>query len=961
MKRFFLSILFSILFLGEAASQNNAMYIYRNDGEFTAFLKSDIDSIRYSRVDLDSVYCEDWAVQEIFTKDSLYRIPIASIDSISFVTPEIRYHQNVMRMGVAWLNYIKEIGDGYIIFDLITPSHFLPEIGQVLVAESYVGLFATGFAGRVKSITKEHSGIVYNVDNVELSDIYEHLVLVGKSQSFTDDNRNSEARVAANGSGVPFYVPTVEEEIGPLKLSLSPTITLDYTICVGEPNLKNYAKVVWKRVLEGEIAVNASFEKGYTPEPKWSPVVIPLNTGVPGLYGRLRFGAFFRASGSMNVSSTITSKFTKKEGFEYKDNRLTPIFSYEILADEPQGAVSIDGSASGGVAVQAQFGIIHEKLASADITSYIGLNISGNVSLAADGIVNKRLYSALKDSKIELKAQAEFIPGYRFVGQEHEKIPYSLTYGYSIKSWYLLPDFANLRWIDKGTGGTLAGDVSRHLIMPVKLGWDILDTSETVYNNYELSPEYKNPQTWPNCGINTEVDFIPSSRYLTAYPTIELLGCKMYYEEGVDIFRSFNPQETPPSAITGNCIAVSKTSATVNCFYDNFAKEGVCGLEYTWNAGKDIVIIGSCNGLKDIDLTGLIPGTVYNYRAIINAYGQTYHGEWKTFTTEGISCTVDLSNFIITKSQYREGGFINDGKKYDFRFDASVTGTIDTDDISYIREWGYVYEDPEGETAEIPLSGTSETVTRYAYFRNSAHSTARLYGYAYLIGSELPVYYQVYDFPLVHNMALANTGECRDVTINSATVMCSFENMPEGATCGIEYTDGNNWNKQSTNNGNKEGLQTVTITGLQSGTKYEYRAFIDDDGQMYYGALLDFTTAIELPDLSGTWNCTIYQDDDSVLAECKYEFTADHKVTHEDSDRIPEGEVGSWSIEADGNVGVYFSWTGGGWSHPIWYAESYTGQTNSIKNPSIIEGTVYRAWAGTMAQYGNTYRFRMTR
>lgn len=416
-----------------------------------------------------------------------------------------------------------------------------------------------------------------------------------------------------------------------------------------------------------------------------------------------------------------------------------------------------------------------------------------------------------------------------------------------------------------------------------------------------------------------------------------------------------------PLAMTGYCTDINKTSATVYTCFENVPEDGVCGVEYTWKGGEKSIDEGSFNGEKHITINGLVPGTSYDYRAFVKVYGQTYYGETKSFTTESVKCNVLLSDFKVTKSQYKEGAFTNDGKKYNFRFDTSVTGIIEIEDMSYVKEWGYVYEDPDGKTKEVPLTGTKETVTRYAYFRNSATSTARLYGYAYIEGIESPIYYEVHDFPLVHNMAVANTGEYSNVTTSTATVLCSFENVPEGATCGIEYTDGNNWNKQSVNDINKDGSHTVTLTDLQSGTKYEYRAFIDDAGQMYYGGQLDFTTGTELPDLTGTWNCTIYNDDDSILAECKYEFSSDHKVTHDGSDRIPEGEIGSWSIDANGKVGVNFSWAGGSWSHPVWYAETYSGQANSASNPLNIEGTVYRAWAGTMSEHGDTYRFKMTK
>ncbi len=413
-----------------------------------------------------------------------------------------------------------------------------------------------------------------------------------------------------------------------------------------------------------------------------------------------------------------------------------------------------------------------------------------------------------------------------------------------------------------------------------------------------------------------------------------------------------------PIAITGFCSNITPKTTNVYASFENVPKDAICGIEYSWAKGKSFKELGCINGAKNISLSGLFPGTVYEYRAYIEAYGQTYYGDTKSFTTESINCSVSLSDFKVTKSQYKEGGFTNDGKKYDFRFDTSVTGTIETDDISYIKEWGYVYEDPEGKTAEIPLSGTKETVTRYAYFRNSAHSTARLYGYAYIDGIDEPIYYEVHDFPLDHIMAVANTGECEKVTANSAIVSCSFENIPEGATCGIEYSESDNWSKQTASS--KEGTQKVTLNGLKPGTKYNYRAYINDGGQMYYGGQQEFTTAVDLPDLTGTWSCTIYKDDGSVLNQCTFHFTDDHKVTQKDSNWIKEGEIGSWSINTTGNVGVNFSWAGGSQYNPTWYSEKYSGQVDDLSHPSSIEGKVSRKWAG-LSEHGNTYQFKMTR
>lgn len=90
MKRLIASILLFAGFLCGAKAQNDAMFVYRNDWAIkpflksNAFLKSDVDSMACSQIDLDSLMHSDYVVQEIWTADSVYRIPLAVIDSICF-------------------------------------------------------------------------------------------------------------------------------------------------------------------------------------------------------------------------------------------------------------------------------------------------------------------------------------------------------------------------------------------------------------------------------------------------------------------------------------------------------------------------------------------------------------------------------------------------------------------------------------------------------------------------------------------------------------------------------------------------------------------------------------------------------------------------------------------------------------------------------------------------------------
>ena len=59
--------------------------IYFSDGtKSEAFYATDVDSICYSKLSLDGIAFDEWQVQEIYTCDSVYRYPLAQIDSLSF-------------------------------------------------------------------------------------------------------------------------------------------------------------------------------------------------------------------------------------------------------------------------------------------------------------------------------------------------------------------------------------------------------------------------------------------------------------------------------------------------------------------------------------------------------------------------------------------------------------------------------------------------------------------------------------------------------------------------------------------------------------------------------------------------------------------------------------------------------------------------------------------------------------
>jgi len=70
--------------------------------------------------------------------------------------------------------------------------------------------------------------------------------------------------------------------------------------------------------------------------------------------------------------------------------------------------------------------------------------------------------------------------------------------------------------------------------------------------------------------------------------------------------------------------------------------------------------------------------------------------------------------------------------------------------INDLEDWGYVYEEPNGKITHISTSGAGSKDTRYAYYRNTAHSKVCLYGYVKYKGDEQYYYEEPQNYELVH-------------------------------------------------------------------------------------------------------------------------------------------------------------------------------------------------------------------
>ena len=185
---------FPITAFGQQDDNQYAIFNWRNDGDFNAFLNYDVDSITYSKIDLNGRRHSNVVVQEIWTPDSLYRIPLAAIDSITFRAPEPILKEGIFHITLFHFPYVIEATETTVTFDASIPSDSLPSVGQVVVSDiAYEEPFVNGFAGRVTRIVRTEGVVIIECEEVSIEDIYDELICVGKVVTYNDSSSTPRA------------------------------------------------------------------------------------------------------------------------------------------------------------------------------------------------------------------------------------------------------------------------------------------------------------------------------------------------------------------------------------------------------------------------------------------------------------------------------------------------------------------------------------------------------------------------------------------------------------------------------------------------------------------------------------------------------------------------------------------------------------------------------------------------
>ena len=207
----------------QAQTENQAFYIYQNDGHFDGFFYDEIEKMSFSFLDTLGVEHDEIVSQEIVTADSTYRIMLSAIDSIGFVQPEMKYNPQVHIAGQSFfygdfelLSYTDYGEDGeFIYFSKYilerTNSYYydevndkmehwpLPQVGDVFVDFDKENGGQNGWCAKIDRLYYDEDGYLVGVCKPidDITDIFQQFVAV-EEYGYDDEGQMIRRRVAGH-------------------------------------------------------------------------------------------------------------------------------------------------------------------------------------------------------------------------------------------------------------------------------------------------------------------------------------------------------------------------------------------------------------------------------------------------------------------------------------------------------------------------------------------------------------------------------------------------------------------------------------------------------------------------------------------------------------------------------------------------------------------------------------------
>ena len=167
------------------------------------------------------------------------------------------------------------------------------------------------------------------------------------------------------------------------------------------------------------------------------------------------------------------------------------------------------------------------------------------------------------------------------------------------------------------------------------------------------------------------------------YPHTDGHGCTQ-----VDTLHlTLTPCAVDPTVTTGNATDITLTTATLHGTVSNPSNVTISTQGFEWKkAGTSTYTVVNATGeTMSYNLSGLVMGTEYTFRAFVTTDGNPIYGESKTFRTAVPTCTVPSTHLAQTGSDYQGNG--HNGANYGLETvneAGEITSVTDYDGNEYL-------------------------------------------------------------------------------------------------------------------------------------------------------------------------------------------------------------------------------------------------------------------------------------
>lgn len=560
---FYISLFTLLMSFALPSNAQQAFYIYRNDGGINTFITTEIDSMTYSRLDLDSVAHDEYVVHEVYTPDSIYRIPIELIDSVGFVTPETVYQPGVKVLEGEMRNYIVSRNNLTLVFLSSTPSNLLPRVGDKLVTTEIDDVITNAFVGKVSTVNTTSTGIEILCDPVDLTEVFEtYYGIIRKTDEPASARRRSlsDGYFGTNGTRtlspgkLPFDLLNTHQisvsyqaeddlsyslDHAQATISLTPTVDYNAYLIVNKDYGTNISvTAIGNYTLEEYFALAGSITVG-DDAPLYEKA-IPIPEALIDVF--FEFGIFANFKATLSTEQTWTQKYKHVFHWEWSSKgheTLKNINDFRPVSNTHAGKVALNGTLS--IGAYGKVGIAFIATSSLDIAE-VDLRAEGGISLEGTYVPYKRdedyakkstdLYNQIKEREVGvywyygLSAEARL-----FKWSASAQVPnffnFPLNKKGKILGFRLVPLFSDTKLIKDDSGTYYASTNVKEDVFTTDVGFALINQKNEKDATYSYSVyDYKGPKA------ETYASFFdkPLSNEYTVYPLVKYLGMELIAE-----------------------------------------------------------------------------------------------------------------------------------------------------------------------------------------------------------------------------------------------------------------------------------------------------------------------------------------------------------------------------------------------------------------------------------------------